>query len=328
MIKIIAPIRNERQFDLLVRSGAGELYGGIYSNKWAAEYGEMIEFNRRGSFGRKANIASFDELARILELCNDSDIPFYLTMNAIFISEWQTTLIQEILNEYKKCGGQKVIVSDPTVMRIALEKGCEITTSSCIGIYNSATAKFWVDAGARRLILPRNIEVEDIAVIKEVCPSDTEVEVFIMNTMCKYSDSMCRSLHNTEYGAFCSFYDHRKKSYISTSGDEIIGKDASSLLTHSFLYSQLYTGNCSLGCGQCALWDLIQVGIDSLKIVGRLLDQDLLAKQICLTANNIKIAKSCSSRKEYLMCMKTPAEVMSPGICRNGYNCYYRSIRR
>ena len=327
-MKIIAPIRNKEQYDLLIESGADELYGGIYYSEWINRYGDMIEYNRRGNFGKQANFNSFEELKEVLEKCKRDGVKFFLTANAIFNSSLQKEVLLNIFREYTVCGGKYVIVSDYQGLEAAMETGCKVTISSCAGIYNASSARFWYECGADRLILPRGTDVDTVDTVRKALPESCGLEVFIMNTMCKYSDSMCRSLHNTKSGALCSFYDHSSKSYIGFNGGEIVGMEAATMQSASFFYKQLYSGNCSLGCGQCAIWDLLKTGVDSLKIVGRLLDSNLLASHIELTRKNIVAAEASSSRKEYFERMGDVTDVTDPNICRNGYRCYYRDIRR
>lgn len=327
-MNIIAPIRRVEQYEPLVKSGANELYGGVWSSEWIKRYGKMIEYNRRGNFGEQANFTSFEELENMLQKCRRDGIEFFLTANSIFNSSTQSETLRDIFREYIACGGKNVIVSDYQTLDTAAKEGCKIVISSCAGIYNASSARFWYNLGAERLILPRTIDVSTIVAIRNALPESVLLEAFIMNTMCKYSDSMCRSLHNTKSGALCSFYDHSSKSYIGPDGEEIQGLEASKMQTASFFYKQLYSGNCSLGCGQCAVWDLINSGIFSFKIVGRLLNTDILTQHIKLTRNNINNAVSSSSREEYFRKMQDVTKIVDPDICRNGYRCYYRDIRR
>lgn len=327
-MKIIAPIRNAEQYSALTGNGAAELYGGLFMPEWYERYGDILEYNRRGNFGKQANFTSIEELRTVLEMCRKDHIDFYLTCNAIFLSSFQRDLLDHLFTSYAAIGGKHVIVSDAEALSAALKAGCSVTVSSCADIYNVYSARFWYEAGARRLILPRNTDTETIAEIRRVLPRDCELEVFIMNSICKYSDGMCRSLHNTKAGALCSFYDNGRKSYIGKDGNEITGRMASPMQAESFFYQQLYAGNSPHGCGQCAIWDLMNAGVDSLKIVGRLLHTNYLEKTIRLTMQNMKTAENASSRKEYFEKMQTGEELLDQNLCRNGYRCYYREIRR
>lgn len=327
-MKIIAPIRNKDQYEPLVRNGASELYGSLYSVDWFVRYGEMIEYNRRGNFGKQANFTSFADMAKVLEWCERDDVTFFLTVNAIFLSVFQTDTLRSILSEYVKGGGSRVIVSDMQAMKVAQEEGCKITVSSCAGIYNGASAAFWCGMGAERIILPRSADITSLPYIMAECPDGTESEVFIMNTMCKYSDSMCRSFHNSEKGALCHFYDDAPKKYFNADCEELRGRNMESMLRNSFFYRQLFSGNCSLGCGQCAVWDLMRARVNSVKIVGRLLDTGLLARQVALTKRNIGIAEMSQSREEYMARMEDPRAVLDADLCSRGYRCYYRDVRR
>ena len=322
-MKLIAPIRSLQQYPILKESGAQELYGGI----WLSESGRVSEYNRRGNFGEQANFTDFNELAQVIEYCCDDGIPFYLTMNAIYTPVAQKPLIRDILKHYRACGGKKVIVSNEDMLTLAREADCEITISSCAGISNRFSAEYWVKAGAERLILPRSVTFAQIRSFRQYLPANVEIETFMMNTMCKFSDSMCRSLHNTEYGALCAFIDHSQKKYVLLDGQELTGREAIPMCTNGYLYQQLYTGNKSFGCGHCALWELFQAGVDSVKIVGRLLDADVLANQIRLTRRNMQIAAECHSKDEYLHRMESVQRLMGNDICRNGFQCYYREAR-
>ncbi len=323
-MNIIAPIRNADQYDTLVSSGAEELFGGVLDHDWSGQYGSMIEYNRRGNFSAQANFADYDALGEVVCRANRDHIPFYLTANAIGVVDSQIPALRQILRRYRQVGGRKVIVGNYLSLRLALEEGCQVTVSSCAGIYNRGTARFWQDAGAERLIFPRAVSLDTIRAIRKECGPEMELEVFMMNSGCKFSDSMCRSLHNTQFGALCAYVDKRRKSYLDMDGAEITGYDAAAMENSGFFYRQLYTGNCSMGCGQCAMWDLAQAGIDSLKIVGRLMPTQTVAGCIRLTKKNSLIAEAAASREEYMAAMVSPETELQMQLCRNHTSCYYR----
>ena len=100
-----------------------------------------------------------------------------------------------------------VIVSIPELIGMAIKHGLEAVASSICGIYNSEIAEFYRDLGATRLILPRELSLDDIAEIKSAVP-DVEYEVFLMRNGCLFSDSYCLGLHARQRGAFC--YDFRR----------------------------------------------------------------------------------------------------------------------
>lgn len=325
-MKIIAPIREAAQYEPLIENGAEELYGGVLDEQWNEKYGSWVEFNRRGNFSAQGNFRSYQELRQVIQKAAEDQIPFFLTMNAIGLTASQIPYLRDILRKYVDCGGHRVIVGNWLMLQLALEEDCEPTISSCAGIYNLETARFWEKAGAKRLILPRSISLSALRECMYGCGAHLEWEVFMMNSGCKFSDSMCRSLHNTSAGALCSFLDQRRKSYLDPAGNEITGRAVTEMKSDSFYYRQLYTGNCSIGCGQCAIWELLQLQTDSVKIVGRLMPTEQLIRCIKLTAQNISIAARSACKDQYLQEMTLPAVFLGQDICRNHSNCYYREI--
>lgn len=54
-MKIIVPVKSAEYLQKYRQAGAEEFYGGILDERWHREYGQYIEYNRRGSYAAKAN---------------------------------------------------------------------------------------------------------------------------------------------------------------------------------------------------------------------------------------------------------------------------------
>ena len=68
-----------------------------------------------------------------------------------------------------------------------------------------------------------------------------------------------------------------------------------------------------------------EMGISSLKIVGRADRSDSVYEDIRLTKRNLAIAEACSSEREYLDRMEIPARAQKK--CLWGFSCYYPEVR-
>ena len=139
-MKIIAPVKSKQYMEVLMDAGADEFYGGVLDKNWQEQFGQFIEYNRRGSYGGKGNIPGWEDLGWILDLCRKNNKTFYLTANALRIAGKQRTLYFDIMERFRKIGGEHVIVSDPSVIRPLLDMDLKCTVSSCTGVRNRYTA--------------------------------------------------------------------------------------------------------------------------------------------------------------------------------------------
>jgi putative protease len=85
-----------------------------------------------------------------------------------------------------------MIMSDPGLIRIAREAwpDMEIHLSVQANTVNSAAVKFWKSAGIARVILSRELSLDQVAHIRQECP-DTELEVFVHGALCIAYSGRC-----------------------------------------------------------------------------------------------------------------------------------------
>ncbi len=85
-----------------------------------------------------------------------------------------------------------MIMSDPGLIRIAREAWpeMEIHLSVQANTVNSAAVKFWKSAGIARVILSRELSLDQVAHIRQECP-DTELEVFVHGALCIAYSGRC-----------------------------------------------------------------------------------------------------------------------------------------
>ncbi len=319
-MKIIAPIRSEEQVDIFIQGGADEFYCGFMYDKWEQQYSSEIEYNRRGNFAEKANIRDIEKLEAIISASNHYNKKVFLTTNALRITQKQADLLEDLFKSFKKMGGHGVIISDLTLIDRVKQLDLFVVLSSCANVNNLQSALFFKNLGVDRIIFPRDITLNDIGNIISGCPA-VEFESFLMNSACKFVDGNCLGLHNSKYKSLCKFIDRcERQSYYTLKEHEEFMSDK--IMENNDYYKSLFNN----ACGLCALFDLINCGVHSVKIVGRMLPNDQLYNDIKNTGENITIAKHSKNREEYLNNMKFIDSTEEKIICSNGFNCYYPDI--
>ena len=315
-MKIIAPVKNAEYLEKYKEAGAGEFYGGILDEGWQVEFGRYMEYNRRGSYAQKANCADWKELQKMVQLSLEYETPFYLTVNALRITERQMEILSHILEDYKKIGGKKVIISDLSLMPLLRDMELSATISSCANIRNQYSAKILKELGCERIIFPRDIMIEEIAEIKNAVP-EMEYEVFLSNSGCKFLDGNCLGLHGLEMGALCDYCRRVRPEHYRTDCKQLSDREKKHLEEQNYIYNRLFVH----ACAQCALYQLLNCS-DSVKIVGRAAEEEKILQNIRITKQNLSLAEACKSNEEYLEKMIRPE---GGKWCKGYTNCYYRT---
>ena len=95
----------------------------------------------------------------------------------------------------KKIRVDGVILSDINAMLTALKHGLKPVASTMCGIYNSDIAKMYRKLGVKRMILPRDLSLDEISGICKKIP-DVEFEAFFLRNGCVFSDCYCLTDRN------------------------------------------------------------------------------------------------------------------------------------
>jgi putative protease len=99
----------------------------------------------------------------------------------------------EYLKEIGSIGVDAVILSDPGVFRLVKENipGMEIHLSTQANNTNWSSALFWYEHEVKRIILARELSLEEIKEIREKTPVDLELEIFVHGAMCISYSGRC-----------------------------------------------------------------------------------------------------------------------------------------
>ena len=168
--------------------------GDLEKLKMAIMYGADAVYLGGENFGlRKASKNfSIEDIEEGLKFAHERDKKLYITLNIVPHEEDMIGL-EEYLLELDKIGVDAVIVADPgmfTVVRRTLPD-MDIHISTQASVTNYETMMFWYDLGVKRIVLARELSLEEIEKISERLPEDLEIEAFVHGAMCMSYSGRC-----------------------------------------------------------------------------------------------------------------------------------------
>ena len=168
--------------------------GSMEKLKTAFYYGADACYFAGTSFGLRAFAQNFDqdELKKAVDYAHSIGKKCYITVNIIAHNRDFPTL-PDYIKYLDSIGVDALIVADMGVMRIIKDvaPNMDIHVSTQANITNKYTAKAFVDLGAKRLILARELSLEEIKEIREYVPKDVEIECFVHGAMCISYSGRC-----------------------------------------------------------------------------------------------------------------------------------------
>ena len=132
------------------------------------------------------------ELKEAVDYAHSKGVRVYLTCNTLPRDE-EIKRMGEFLKTAEACGVDAFIVSDIGVLAMAKKyaPSVEIHISTQAGIVNAVTATEFYNMGATRVVLARELSLEDIRYIREHTPPELEIEVFVHGAMCMSFSGRC-----------------------------------------------------------------------------------------------------------------------------------------
>lgn len=317
-MKVLVPLNNIEHLSDYLESGAGEFYLGFYCDSWNEKFGEYADLNRLTGFRKLANPHNFEEILEIVKEGKRKQVPIYILFNSSLYSKEQLEWIENYMRRLKEVEVEGVIVSCYELLILAKQVGLFTVISTIAGVYNEDIARFYQEQGANRIILPRDLSVDEIEDIVHKVPR-VEYEVFMMRNGCAFSDSNCLGMHRNELKSICGCL---RNSEISTNIATKDRLESKKVKENNYLYSREFH---NISCGLCSIYRFVKLGIAAAKIVGRSDEWQNICNDISLVKQNVEIAKFCTSQEEYLRKMVWPNH--HEEVCKNGLSCYYPEIR-
>ena len=238
--------------------------------KTAVIFGADAVYIGGEAFGLRAKAKNFslEDMKEGIAFAHAHDVKVYVTAN-ILAHNGDLDGVRTYFEELKEIGPDALIIADPGVFDIAREvcPEIEVHISTQSNNVNYGTYLFWQRMGAKRVVSARELSIREIKDIRAHIPDDLEIETFVHGAMCiSYSGRCLLSnyftgrdanlgacthpcrwkyavVEETRPGEYMPVYENERGTYIFNSKDLC-------MIEH--------------------IPELIDAGIDSLKIEGRM----------------------------------------------------------
>ncbi len=238
--------------------------------KTAVIFGADAVYIGGEAFGLRAKAKNFtlDEMREGIAFAHEHDVKVYVTAN-ILAHNYDLEGVKEYFKELKDIKPDGLIIADPAIFEIAGEICPEIERhiSTQANNTNYGTFNFWYKQGATRVVTARELSLEEIKEIRANIPEDMEIETFVHGAMCISYSGRCL-LSNFMVGrdanqGACTHPCRWKYSIVEeTRPGEVMPVFENERGTYIFNSKDL--------CMIEHIPELIDAGVDSLKIEGRM----------------------------------------------------------
>ena len=168
--------------------------GDLEKLKMAITYGADAVYLGGEEFGLRAAAKNFtiEEIKLGLDFAHSRGKKVYVTLNIIPHNE-DLTGLPEYLKKLDEIGVDAVIVSDPGVFSTVknLIPDMEIHLSTQANTTNYLTANFWYEQGVKRVVVARELSLNEIKEIICNAPDELEIEAFVHGAMCISYSGRC-----------------------------------------------------------------------------------------------------------------------------------------
>ncbi len=175
-IEILAPAGDKEKLETAFYFGADACY--FAGKKW----------------GLRAFSENFDdeELEKYIKYAHNLNKKCYITVN-IQAHNSDFEGLGDYIVYLEKIGADAIIVSDAGILSLAKQVAPNLSVhlSTQASASNKYSAKFWADAGAKRIILARELSLKEIKEIRDYLPKDVELEAFCHGAMCISYSGRC-----------------------------------------------------------------------------------------------------------------------------------------
>ncbi len=258
---------NRKKPELLIPASSLEVL------KTAVIFGADAVYIGGEAFGLRAKAKNFskEEMAEGIAFAHEHGVKVYVTANILAHNEDLSgaKAYFEELRDLKPAPPDALIISDPGMFTIAKEiwPDVEVHISTQANNTNYETYLFWWRLGAKRVVSARELSLEEIRQIREKIPQEMEIESFVHGAMCISYSGRCLLSNfltgrDANQGA-CTHPCRWKYSIVEeTRPGEYMPVFENERGTYIFNSKDL--------CMIEHIPQLVEAGIDSLKIEGRM----------------------------------------------------------
>ena len=175
-IELLAPAGDPEKFKTAIAYGADAVYFG------------GTKFSLRAGAGGLTT----EEIRECVSYAHARGVRCHMTMN-IYAHNEDLEPLKAYLQELSGIPIDAFIVSDPAVILLLKEAfpNAELHLSTQANTTNYMSARFWYEMGVKRLVLARELSLEEISQIRAQIPEDMELEAFAHGAMCISYSGRC-----------------------------------------------------------------------------------------------------------------------------------------
>ncbi len=260
-----------------------------------AVYGGVADFNAR----KRSENFTFEELSKCICYAHSCGKKFYIALNTM-IKEQELANFARILAKIAALKPDAAIVQDLGVLRMVRKyfPDLPIHASTQMALHNSAGVRGAAAMGVGRVILERQLSIEEISAIVKKSP--VEIEVFVHGALCPSLSGICLM-----------------SSWISgQSGNRGLCKQPCRRAFRDSSGKTAFHLSCRDLCAIDDLDLLMQTGVRSLKIEGRLRKNDYVhytvsAYRLVLDSKPAERSEAIKEAKE-MLALTCPRSLASP----------------
>lgn len=238
--------------------------GNLEKLKTAIIYGADAVFVGGKEFSLRSGASNFslEDIREAVAFANQYDAKIHVTCNIILHND-NLEGLEDYLRDLDEAGVTAIIVADPYIMALAKKMNVkmEVHVSTQMSTINSKAIQFYQNMGMDRCVLGRETTYEDLCLIRKRCP-DIDLEYFIHGAMCIAYSGRCmlsnyfsrRDANRGGCSQSCRWY------YDLYDQGQLVNKEGDIPFTMSSKDMALVHH----------IPELIELGIDSFKIEGRM----------------------------------------------------------
>lgn len=332
-MKIVAPLTTQSEIEMLVANGAGEFYTGFIPPEWIEDFGWGVEAVSR-RLTATANHRTWESFAETISAVHDRGVEVYLTLNAPQYSAEVIGALEKLAKGAADVGIDGFIVADPEIVLRLRKLGLpgNIHVSSVAAARNREAFALFRDMGVRRIILPRQITMDEIRTQREWAP-DLEIEAFIINDTCIFDEATCFTSHACSGPVLCR-RPYEMEPVEAVTGADVDDETRTKWISHGKDWVRWLGATNETGfspghvpegpCGLCAVHGLAETGVDAVKVVGR--EASPLRKLRSVQSVRAVLDHVQAGHDERSTIAHAIEIRKTPEACGVGYHCYYRDV--
>lgn len=160
----------------------------------AVSFGADAVYLAGQAFGMRTapNNFSEEEIVKAVDFAHKNGVKVYVTCNTLPHNE-EVPNLPAFIQKLADAQVDAIIVADVGVLQLAKKyaPGVDVHISTQAGVVNYLTARAFYELGAKRVILARELTLEEIVTIRAKTERDLELEVFVHGSMCVSFSGRC-----------------------------------------------------------------------------------------------------------------------------------------